>query len=192
MACWQWTDVCVFLWNCPKTPYILSLPKNNAVTPPIFVDARKRLGHGLVTNLSWRVYVVNIGLWKFVKQSAVQFSMGTAWQIMVPLPRSILESLYAHEKMRVGYRGYGRRRNGTYACSRVCPHGDALRDGVLVWQWLLLMLLLEWYPGGGAPTYVISDNGTYFTGAEREMGSLVENLDQEKVIRQTTVYQLIE
>ena len=43
----------------------------------------------------------------------------------------------------------------------------------------------------GTPSYVVSDNGTNFVGAEREMRELIENLDQEKIVRETTKYQPI-
>ena len=53
------------------------------------------------------------------------------------------------------------------------------------------MHLFGWFPGGGTPSYVVSDNGTNFVGAEREMRELIENLDQEKIVRETTKYQPI-
>ena len=38
----------------------------------------------------------------------------------------------------------------------------------------------------GKPTYVVSDNGTNFVGAERELRELVEAFDQEKIANKTT------
>ena len=38
----------------------------------------------------------------------------------------------------------------------------------------------------GTPAYVISDNGTNFVGAEREMRQLVQHLDGDKVSNETT------
>ena len=43
----------------------------------------------------------------------------------------------------------------------------------------------------GTPSYVVSDNGTNFVAAERELRELIENLDQEKIVRETTKYQPI-
>jgi hypothetical protein len=40
----------------------------------------------------------------------------------------------------------------------------------------------------GTPRYVISDNGTNFVGAERELRELVEALDKDKIIRETTKF----
>ena len=38
----------------------------------------------------------------------------------------------------------------------------------------------------GTPTYVVSDNGTNFVGAERELRELLEKFDQDKIINETT------
>ena len=38
----------------------------------------------------------------------------------------------------------------------------------------------------GTPTYVVSDNGTNFVGAERELRELLEKFDQDKIINATT------
>ena len=42
------------------------------------------------------------------------------------------------------------------------------------------------------PIYVISDNGTNFVGAEREMRELVQALNHEKIVQETTKYQPID
>ena len=42
------------------------------------------------------------------------------------------------------------------------------------------------------PRYVISDNGTNFVGAERELRELVEALDKEKIMQQTTKFHPVE
>ena len=45
----------------------------------------------------------------------------------------------------------------------------------------------------GTPSYVVSDNGTNFVAAERELRELVESLDQERIVRETSnQYQRIE
>ena len=44
----------------------------------------------------------------------------------------------------------------------------------------------------GTPIYVISDNGTNFVGAEREMRELVQALNHEKIVQETTKYQPID
>jgi hypothetical protein len=38
----------------------------------------------------------------------------------------------------------------------------------------------------GTPTYVVSDNGTNFVVAERELRELLEKFDQDKIINETT------
>ena len=44
----------------------------------------------------------------------------------------------------------------------------------------------------GTPTYVITDNGTNFVGAEREMRELIESLDQDKIVENTTKHNPID
>jgi len=43
----------------------------------------------------------------------------------------------------------------------------------------------------GAPTYVISDDGTNFVGAERELRKLVEALDADRITQETSKYRPI-
>ena len=42
------------------------------------------------------------------------------------------------------------------------------------------------------PSYVISDNGTNFVGAEKEMREKINELDQEKIVKKTTQHHKIE
>ena len=44
----------------------------------------------------------------------------------------------------------------------------------------------------GTPTYVISDNGTNFVGAERELRELVKALDTDRIMQETSKYHPIE
>jgi hypothetical protein len=44
----------------------------------------------------------------------------------------------------------------------------------------------------GTPSYVISDNGTNFVSEERELRELVERLDQEKIVRDSSRFSHIE
>ena len=44
----------------------------------------------------------------------------------------------------------------------------------------------------GTPTYVISDNGTNFVGAERELRELVEALDADRITQETSKYHPID
>ena len=44
----------------------------------------------------------------------------------------------------------------------------------------------------GTPSYVISDNGTNFVGAEKEMREKINELDQEKMVKKTTQHHKIE
>ncbi len=44
----------------------------------------------------------------------------------------------------------------------------------------------------GTPSYVISDNGTNFVGAEKEMCQKIRELDEEKILKKTTKHHKIE
>ena len=44
----------------------------------------------------------------------------------------------------------------------------------------------------GTPTYVISDNGTNFVGAERELRELVEAFEQDRIAHETARQYCIE
>jgi hypothetical protein len=44
----------------------------------------------------------------------------------------------------------------------------------------------------GTPTYVLTDNGTNFVGAEREMRELIEALDHDKIIQGTSKHHPID
>ena len=44
----------------------------------------------------------------------------------------------------------------------------------------------------GTPTYVISDHGTNFVGAERELRELVEAHDTDRITQETSKYHPIE
>ena len=44
----------------------------------------------------------------------------------------------------------------------------------------------------GTPSCVLTDNGTNFFGAEREISELVQALDRNKIIEDTTVHHPIE
>ena len=45
---------------------------------------------------------------------------------------------------------------------------------------------------GGTPSYVISDNGTNFVSGERELREFVEQLDLEKIVRNSSRFSHIE
>ena len=43
----------------------------------------------------------------------------------------------------------------------------------------------------GTPAYVISDNGTNFTGAEREIRELLQKFDRKRIVNETTKHHQI-
>ena len=119
-----------------------------------------------------------------------------------PLPRSRLQSsLKAFEKVGVDYggpfltkQGRGRTRAKRYLCLFTCLTTRAVH---LEMSYSLdtdsfINAFTRMTSSRGTPTYVISDNGTNFVGAERELQKLVEALDADRITQPTSKYHTID
>ena len=192
------------------TKHPILLPKKHAVTRLIVMDVHEKAGHGMgveyvLTQLRSRFWVIK---GRKIVRSIIEtcpgcrrrFSMKTAKQMMAPLPRPRLESLRAFDKVGVDYagpfltkQGRGAKRAKRYLCLFTCL---ATRAVHLEMSYSLdsdsfINAFLRMVSRRGTPCYVVSDNGTNFVGAEREMRELIQNLDQEKIVCQTSKYQQI-
>ena len=127
-----------------------------------------------------------------------RLTMKTGNQMMAPLPKSRLQSsLRAFERVGVDYggpfltkQGRGRTRAKRYLCLFTCLTTRAVH---LEMSYALdtdsfINAFTRMTSRRGTPTYVISDNGTNFVGAERELRELVEALDADRIAQETSKY----
>ena len=121
--------------------------------------------------------------------------------MMAPLPKSRLSSMRAFEKIGVDYagpfvtkQGRGRTRAKRYLCLLTCLTTRAvhLEMSYSLDTSSFINAFYRMTSRRGTPRYVICDNGTNFTGAERELRELVETLNKEKIIQETTKFQPVE
>ena len=120
---------------------------------------------------------------------------------MAPLPRPRLHSLRAFERVGIDYagpyltkQGRGKARMKRYLCLFTCL---ATRAVHLEMSYSLdtdsfINAFVRMTSRRGTPVYVISDNGTNFVGAERELRELVHALDKDKIAGETTKYHPID
>ena len=113
-----------------------------------------------------------------------------------PLPKSrVTPSLRAFERIGVDFggpyltkQGRGKCRAKRYLCLFTClttravhlqmAHGLDTDSSTNAF--------VRMTSGRGTPSYVISDNGTNFVGAERELRQLVDDLDHDHITRETS------
>ena len=131
-----------------------------------------------------------------------RFTMKIGHQMMAPLPKTRLQSsLRAFEKVGVDYggpfltkQGRGRTRAKRYLCLFTCLTTRAvhLEMAYSLDTDSFINTFTRMTSRRGTPTYVISDNGTNFVGAERELRELVEALDTDRITQETSKYHPID
>ena len=194
------------------TRHPILLPKDHPVTRLVIVDAHERLGHGagveqVLTELRSRFWIVKgrrmvRNITEACAECRRRFTMKIGNQMMAPLPKSRLQSsLRAFEKVGVDYggpfltkQGRGRTRAKRYLCLFTCLTTRAVH---LEMSYSLdtdsfINAFTRMTSRRGIPTYVISDNGTNFVGAERELRELVEALDTDRITQETSKYHPID
>ncbi|XP_078355671.1 uncharacterized protein LOC144640376 [Oculina patagonica] len=194
------------------TRHPILLPKDHAVTRLVIVDAHERLGHGtgvehVLTELRSRFWIVKgrrmvRNVIEACAECRRRFSTKIGNQMMAPLPKSRLQSLLrAFEKVGVDYggpfltkQGRGKTRAKRYLCLFTCLTTRAVH---LEMSYSLdtdsfIYAFGRMTSRRGTPTYVISDNGTNFVGAERELRELVESLDPDRITQETATYHPID
>ena len=183
------------------TKHPIVLPKDHYLTRLIILDVHEALGYG--SGIEHRLTQLRVRFWmvkgrRYVRAVVTscperrrRFSTKTAGQMMAPLPRPRLESMRAGPFLTK--QGRGKKKAKRYLCLFTCL---ATRAVHLEMSYALdsdsfINAFVRMVSRRGAPSYVVSDKGTNFVGAEREMRELIENLDQEKIVRETTKYQPI-
>ena len=195
-----------------NTRHPILLPKNHPVARLLVIDAHEKLGHGsgvehVLTELRSRFWIIK---GRRVVQNIVnayaecrrRFSTKIGSQMMAPLPKSRLQlPLRAFERVGVDYggpyltkQGRGKTRAKRYLCPFTCL---ATRAVHLEMAYLLdtdsfINAFTRMTSRRGTPTYVISDNGTNFVRAERELRELVDALDQDRITQETNKFHRID
>ena len=192
--------------RCP-----ILLPKDHHFTQLVVLHAHKTLGHG--TSTEHTLTQLRSKFWipqgRRVVRSVVEgcpecrrrFTTKIASQMMAPLPKSRLSSMRAFEKIGIDYagpfvtkQGRGRTRAKRYLCLFTCLTTRAvhLEMSYSLDTSSFINAFYRMTSRRGTPRYVICDNGTNFVGAERELRELVEALNKEKIIQETTKFQPVE
>lgn len=188
------------------------LPKDDSLTKLIVRTVHEELGHGsgvehALTNLRANYWIIK---GRRVVRDCInrcpacklRFTAKPLGQMMAPLPRSrITPSMRAFERVGVDYggpfltkHGRGKTKTKRYLCLFTCLTTRAVH---LEMSYSLdtdsfVNAFTRMTSRRGTPKYVVSDNGTNFVAAERELRELVQNLDRDRIVHATTGTQHIE
>ena len=188
------------------------LPKDHPVTRLIVVSTHERLGHDfgvehVLTELRARFWVIKgrryvRNIIEMCPGCRRRFTAKLTGQMMAPLPRARLKCpLRAFERVGVDYggpyvtkQGRGKVKTKRYLCLFTCLTTRAVH---LEMSYSLdtdssINAFTRMTSRMGTPTYVISDNGTKFVGAERELRELVEAFEQDRIAHETARQYCIE
>ncbi len=198
----RFADELPYSTRCP-----ILLPKDHHLTRLIVLHAHRTLGHGsgtehTLTQLRTKFWIIKgrrvvRNIVETCPECRRRFSIKPASQMMAPLPKSRLCSVSAFENVGVDYagpfktkQGRGKVRAKRYLCLFTCLTTRAvhLEMSYSLDTDAFINAFSRMTSRRGTPRYVISDNGTNFVGAERELRELVEALDKDKIIRETTKF----
>lgn len=187
------------------------LPKDHPLTRLIIANRHEKLGHNsgvehLLTEIRSRFWVVKgrRTVRNFIEQcrECRKIKAKPTGQMMAPLPKSRLElPLRAFARIGTDYcgpfytkQGRCKSRAKRFICLFTCL---ATRAVHLEMTYSLdtdafLNAFTRMVSRRGTPSYVVSDNGTNFVAAEKELRQLVQTLDKEKIISATSTDRPIE
>ena len=186
-----------------ETKFPIILPKNHIVTRLIVKYHHENEGHEMGVNFTLNhlreKYFVLHGrqqVKRCIAECNRRFRGCPARQQMAPLPRIRLESTQkpftncATDFAGPFYtmQGRGRPRRKRYLCLFVClqTHCCHLEMATSLETDAFLNALTRMVARRGWPKLMLSDNGSNYVGAAREIKELVDNMDQEKVQRLTS------
>ena len=193
-----------------KHPVIL--PKEHPITELVVRAVHEQLGHGsgvehTLSELRSRFWVIKgrAVVRKILNQCQVckkRFTANPVGQMMAPLPRPrVISSMKAFCRVGVDYggpyltkQGRGKSRAKRYLCLFTCLVTRAvhLEMAYALDTDSFMNAFARMVSRRGTPSYVLSDNGTNFVSGERELRELVEQLDQEKIVRDSSRFSHIE
>lgn len=182
------------------------------MTRLLVIDVHEKLGHGsgvqhVLTELRSRFWIIKgrrvvLNIVNACTECRRRFTTKIGSQMMAPLPNSRLKlPLRAFERVGVDYggpyltkQGRGKTRAKRYLCLFTCL---ATRAVHLEMAYSLdtdsfINAFTRMTSRRGMLTYVISDNGTNFVGAERELRELVDALDQDRITQETNKFHRID
>ena len=184
--------------------YPIILPRRAWLTKLIVRSYHEQHGHDMGTNhtlalLSEKYWVLKareeIRETERECNACIRRKAKAANQVMAPLPKFRLKlPLRAFERTAVDYagpfeaiQGRGRKRAKRYLCLFTCVTSRAvhLEMAFSLDTDSFLNAFYRMTSRRGRPTEVLSDNGSNFVGAERELRELVEALDQKKIEKST-------
>ena len=184
------------------TRYPIILPRQNWITKLNVKAHHEDANHGetnyVLASLSSKYWIISareeIREWENECNRCKRRKALPATQIMAPIPRERLIPLRALVHTAVDYggpfitvQGRGKHRMKRYLCLFTCLATRAvhLEMAFSLDTDSFLNAFYRMVSRRGLPRIVISDNGSNFIGAERELRELVEQLDKEKIMRST-------
>ena len=196
----RYADELPYSTRCP-----VLLPKDHHFTQLIVLHAHRTLGHGsntehTLTQLGTKFWIpqerrVVRNIVERCPECRQKFSTKPAGQMMAPLPRSRLSSMRVFEKVGVDYAGPCKMKQGrgTVRAKRYLSLFTCLTTRVVHLEMSysldtgsFINAFYRMTSRRRTPRYVISDNGTNFVGAERELRELVQHLNKEKIMQKAT------
>jgi len=195
-----------------ETKHPIILPKDHALTRLIVRTVHEGLGHG--TGVDHALAELRSRFWIVKGRRVVRdiiykcpacrlrFTAKPMGQMMAPLPRArVTATMRAFERVGVDYggpyltkQGRGRVKTKRYLCLFTCLTTRAVH---LEMSYALdtdsfINAFTRMTSRRGTPKYVVSDNGTNFVAAERELRELVEDLDKTRIAHETSKVQTID
>ncbi|MCG8047968.1 MAG: hypothetical protein N0E48_20505 [Candidatus Thiodiazotropha endolucinida] len=182
--------------------YPVILPRKSWVTKLIIKEFHEKGNHACWTNhtlasLSSQYWVISgreaIREWEKECMTCRRRKLKASQQIMAPLPLSRLKtSLRAFTETAVDFagpfvtiQGRGKRREKRYLCLFTCMTSRAVHLEIAYGLDTdsFLNAFYRMVSRRGLPECIYSDNGTNFKGADKELKSLVTQLDETKIQR---------
>ena len=181
-----------------KHPVVL--PKKHTVTDLIIKDVHEKLGHGsgvehALTELRCRFWVIKgrAAVREIINHCQTckrRFNAKPLRQMMAPLPRSrVTSTMRAFERVGLDFggpyltkQGRGRGRTKRYLVTRAVH----LEMAYALDTTSFLNAFSRFVSRRGTPSYVLSDNGTNFVAGNKELKELVQQLNQEWIVRKSS------
>jgi hypothetical protein len=189
-----------------ETKHPIVLPKKHTVTDLIIKGVHEKLGHGsgvehALTELRCRFWVIKgrAAVREIINHCQIckkRFNAKPLRQMMAPLPRSrVTSTIRAFERVGLDFggpyltkQGRGRGRAKRYLCLFTCLVTRAIHPEMAyaLDTTSFLNAFSRFVSRRGTPSYILSDNGTNFVAGNKELKELVQQLNQERIVRESS------